>query len=159
MAINARLTTAEADAVIEFLLSGARTTGSSGVATQAAAEHASLTPLFRVGIRQPEPEDLYNAQCAPCHGVEGKGNGVAAIALNPKPRDFTASEFREQFSITELLIAISDGKGSMPAWGQVLSTDQIAVLVQYVRRFSRSTSSSLTDEAHTVWAQRLDWSR
>lgn len=33
---------------------------------------------------------LYDVQCASCHGLQGKGDGVAAAALNPKPRNFTA---------------------------------------------------------------------
>lgn len=32
---------------------------------------------------------LFAAQCVACHGAEGKGNGPAAAALNPPPRNFT----------------------------------------------------------------------
>ena len=28
-------------------------------------------------------------RCSTCHGTEGKGNGPAAITLNPKPRNYT----------------------------------------------------------------------
>lgn len=31
--------------------------------------------------------------CASCHGPSGKGDGVAAAALNPKPRDFSTGDF------------------------------------------------------------------
>lgn len=31
--------------------------------------------------------------CASCHGVAGKGDGAAAAALNPKPRDFSTGDF------------------------------------------------------------------
>lgn len=34
---------------------------------------------------------VFEAQCATCHGVEGKGNGVAASGMNPPPRNFTSS--------------------------------------------------------------------
>lgn len=33
--------------------------------------------------------ELFQAQCVACHGAEGQGNGPAAAALNPKPRNFT----------------------------------------------------------------------
>src|SRR5665213_2833118 len=29
----------------------------------------------------------YHTTCAPCHGESGKGDGPAAVALNPKPQD------------------------------------------------------------------------
>lgn len=31
--------------------------------------------------------------CFSCHGALGKGDGAAAAALNPKPRDFSAGHF------------------------------------------------------------------
>ena len=36
---------------------------------------------------------VYTAQCASCHGQQGKGDGSAARFLDPKPRDFTAAEW------------------------------------------------------------------
>jgi caa(3)-type oxidase subunit IV len=35
---------------------------------------------------------LFAVQCVSCHGAEGQGNGVAASALNPHPRNFTSTE-------------------------------------------------------------------
>ena len=35
---------------------------------------------------------LFKTYCSTCHGESGKGDGVAAAALNPKPRDFTAPD-------------------------------------------------------------------
>src|SRR5205085_11935441 len=32
---------------------------------------------------------LYQANCATCHGMSGKGNGPVAAALSPRPSDFT----------------------------------------------------------------------
>jgi mono/diheme cytochrome c family protein len=32
--------------------------------------------------------------CASCHGSTGKGNGPAAMALSPKPADWTSRRFR-----------------------------------------------------------------
>jgi len=36
--------------------------------------------------------DLFQQNCATCHGVTGTGDGPAAGALNPKPRNFTNPE-------------------------------------------------------------------
>jgi mono/diheme cytochrome c family protein len=40
-------------------------------------------------------KEIYNGKgaCMACHGVEGKGDGAAAVALNPKPRSFAGGEF------------------------------------------------------------------
>ncbi len=37
---------------------------------------------------------LYAAQCAPCHGEGGGGDGPLAVFLMPRPRDFTAARYR-----------------------------------------------------------------
>lgn len=37
----------------------------------------------------PKGKEIYAKQCAGCHGPDGKGDGPAAAAINPKPRDFT----------------------------------------------------------------------
>ena len=34
-----------------------------------------------------EAEGIFKSRCAMCHGPAGKGDGPAAVALNPKPRD------------------------------------------------------------------------
>jgi mono/diheme cytochrome c family protein len=38
--------------------------------------------------------DLYARNCAACHGPEGRGDGPAADALDPRPRDFVAQPLR-----------------------------------------------------------------
>ncbi len=37
---------------------------------------------------------LFRTHCAACHGEEGDGNGTAARFLYPRPRDFSAADFR-----------------------------------------------------------------
>lgn len=39
-------------------------------------------------------QELYERQCAACHGQRGKGDGEAAYLLSPAPRDFTSARFR-----------------------------------------------------------------
>lgn len=36
----------------------------------------------------------YQANCASCHGPEGRGDGPVAMALDPKPRDFAEAQFK-----------------------------------------------------------------
>jgi len=39
-------------------------------------------------------QQTFAKQCAPCHGVEGRGDGEAAYLLYPRPRNFHAGKFR-----------------------------------------------------------------
>lgn len=41
---------------------------------------------------------LYEANCAQCHGINGKGDGSGAGGLNPAPSDFHDNELMENFS-------------------------------------------------------------
>lgn len=36
----------------------------------------------------------FATNCVPCHGEKGDGTGVAAAALNPKPRNFNTEPFK-----------------------------------------------------------------
>lgn len=89
--------------------------------------------------------DLYALLCAPCHGKKGDGRGPAAPWLWPRPRDFSAGEFKWKTTATGApptsrditrTIAFGVPGTSMPAFGDVLSKAQIADLGRMVRAFS-----------------------
>ncbi len=65
--------------------------------------------------------------CVPCHGETFKGNGPAAIALNPKPADWTSPRVQDQ-SDGELFWKISTGRGAMPSWRQLPERERWALL-------------------------------
>lgn len=35
-----------------------------------------------------EAQQIFSGRCSPCHGAAGAGDGAAAAALNPRPRNF-----------------------------------------------------------------------
>jgi len=86
---------------------------------------------------------LYKDLCASCHGTQGKGDGPAAAALNPKPGDFTNCKVMAKESDETLLKIIKGGSQSvarspmMPAWGGALEDQQIKELVAYIRSFCK----------------------
>jgi mono/diheme cytochrome c family protein len=53
--------------------------------------------------------------CVSCHGPQGKGNGPAAAALNPKPADWTSDKIKKETD-GELFWKITNGRGPMPPW-------------------------------------------
>jgi mono/diheme cytochrome c family protein len=86
-----------------------------------------------------EGKKLYGQFCASCHGQGGRGDGPAAAALNPKPRDHTDKEYMSKMSDDDLLKVIKNGGASigksplMPPWGASLKDDQINDVIAYVR--------------------------
>ena len=45
-----------------------------------------------------EAEQIFATRCATCHGPDGAGNGPAAAALDPKPRDFRDASWQASVS-------------------------------------------------------------
>lgn len=87
--------------------------------------------------------ELYVAECAACHGPEGKADGPAAYLLYPKPRDFVNSAFRlvstwERLPTDQdLFHTITRGMpgSSMPPFRHLSESDRWA-LVHHVKSLS-----------------------
>jgi cbb3-type cytochrome c oxidase subunit III len=78
---------------------------------------------------------IYEQNCATCHGVKGKGDGVIGMSLNPKPRNFVEAKFKYGSTDKDLYKVISNGKGVMPPWKGTLNDKQINDVIAYVRAF------------------------
>lgn len=87
-----------------------------------------LTPNVTAG------KELYQNTCITCHGENGDGQGPRAFFIFPKPRDFTHPAATESFSRAHIYERIRMGVlgSEMPAWGQVLTKQQMADLTEYV---------------------------
>jgi mono/diheme cytochrome c family protein len=83
-------------------------------------------------------ETLYESTCQFCHGVAGDGNGPAASALNPKPKDFTDPEFWKNTNNEKIARTIMSGHGrGMPAF-RFLPED-IKAVIDYISHFKKSS--------------------
>ena len=82
-------------------------------------------------------QQLYEANCAACHGLEGYGNGPAAEALPIKPPNFTDGH-TDTHPDGNLHYWIENGiiESGMPAWGEKFDDSDIWHLVNYIRRLS-----------------------
>ena len=82
---------------------------------------------------------LYGQFCVPCHGAAGKGDGAAAAALNPKPRDLTGKAYMANLKDDYLLGIVKKGGASvgksalMPPWGAAMKDDEIQDVIAFVR--------------------------
>jgi mono/diheme cytochrome c family protein len=77
---------------------------------------------------------FYMNNCFTCHGVEGNGQGPRAYFNIPRPRNFTSEASRRILNRPRVFKGITEGRVGtvMPAWGKVLTPQQIANLTEYV---------------------------
>jgi mono/diheme cytochrome c family protein len=96
-----------------------------------ASEKAKKNPAPNDKKTIEQGEKVAKINCVSCHGAKGKGDGAAAVALNPKPADWTSSRVQGE-SDGELFWKITTGRGPMPAWRHLPEADRWAV-VRYIR--------------------------
>lgn len=74
-------------------------------------------------------KQMYASYCAPCHGVDGRGQGPVAPALKTKPEDLTVlsrinhGKFPDAHVVSVLQNGVdipSHGSPEMPVWGPIL---------------------------------------
>jgi len=75
----------------------------------------------------------FNVNCATCHGPKGEGNGVAAAALKPKPRNFATEEFKHGSKAPEVFDTLAKGlPGTAMIAYRHLSEEERWALAYYV---------------------------
>lgn len=77
---------------------------------------------------------LFAESCVSCHGSGGDGRGPRAYFIYPRPLSFVAAENRARLNRGNLFNSIKYGvRGrEMPAWGKVLTDQDLADVAQYV---------------------------
>ena len=80
--------------------------------------------------------DTYQRACARCHGERGQGGAASAEA--PAPRDFTDAAWQESRSASEIAEVVRTGKGPMPSFEGVLNAEEIEAVAEVVRSFGGS---------------------
>ncbi len=89
---------------------------------------------------------FFSTNCAMCHGNEGKGDGPAGQALNPKPRNLVEGKWTQGEGIISHFKVLQNGiqGSSMAAYGHFKPADRWAVL-HYIE--SITTNKSKDDAA------------
>ncbi|MCW8850393.1 MAG: cytochrome c [Melioribacteraceae bacterium] len=81
---------------------------------------------------------LFKTNCASCHGEDGKGDGVAAAALNPLPRNFHILDgWKNGPKFSSIYKTLQEGiaGGAMIAYEFIPVEDRISI-IHYIRTFA-----------------------
>jgi len=105
---------------------------------------AMLMSTVAFGAGDPaKGKESYDMLCGSCHGAVGKGDGAAAAALNPKPRDFSSKDAMTKLEDAYLKDVITKGgaalgkSAAMPPWGAMLKPAQVENVVAYIRTLAK----------------------
>jgi mono/diheme cytochrome c family protein len=113
------------------------TAQTSGVVTVPAPYAGKTNPLANDPQVIEKGKKVYTNDCASCHGEKGLGDGPAASALDPKPKNLvdSAKNNKEDY----LFWRISEGgsmkpfNSSMPGWKGVETEESIWQVVSYIK--------------------------
>lgn len=110
------------------------------VTEPANAPGADATPSFTIlsyPARLPSSalgQQLYQSQCATCHGKDGKG-------VVPGARDFNDLDYMRGNTPASFYAAVTEGRGQMPSFLNTMSSDERWDVVFYMWRFSTSADT------------------
>jgi cytochrome c len=81
---------------------------------------------------------LYAQNCAMCHGAEGKGDGAAGQALNPKPRNLVEGPWKKGGGYIGMFTVLTEGLAgtSMASYGHLSALDRWA-MTQFVNSITK----------------------
>lgn len=81
-------------------------------------------------------KELYNTNCAECHGETGLGDGAKAASLSTAPTSWKEQSELSQLSTNEISDVIAQGAGDMPGFADKLDESQRQAVAAYIRALS-----------------------
>lgn len=81
-------------------------------------------------------KQLYDADCATCHGKKGDGKGPRAKDLKTKPSDFTETEHMMAETSKSMFDVITKGEKPMPSFKDKLSEEDRWNVIDYIWTFT-----------------------
>jgi len=93
-------------------------------------------PLVKNAETLEKGAKIFKSLCASCHGETGKGDVPAMQSLNPKPTDFTSEAFQSQTD-GAIFWKLSEGRGMMASYKNMLSEEDRWAVIYYLRTFKK----------------------
>jgi len=75
---------------------------------------------------------IYGQYCSVCHGDKGKGDGIAAAGLNPKPANHTSDVVQKQTD-GAIFWKITTGRSPMAGYEKTFTPTQRWAMVNFIR--------------------------
>jgi mono/diheme cytochrome c family protein len=110
------------------------------------AEKAQNNPIRFTDVSVARGKDLYQAQCAMCHGEKANGKSELVTEMKIAPPDFTNPSVLGKRTDGELFAIIGKGSELMPGEGHRLTTRQTWDLVNFLRAAEGKTPAVATAE-------------
>lgn len=87
---------------------------------------------------------VYRARCMGCHGADGRGGGLEAASLDPRPSDLASAEEISSYSDAGRVYVIENGLPStaMPGFSEVLTRREVVDVYAYVLEMRGGCSCS-----------------
>lgn len=114
---------------------GHRGSAEASAAGAAAGSAATQKKLSRKAQQLAAAKVLYVANCARCHGADGRSQTPMGTVFNAPNLADAAWWKKERAGDKRLAASIRDGRGGMPAFGKKLSNEEINALVALVKTF------------------------
>lgn len=112
-----------------------------------AAAAAAFMPQAQAGDLSRATRN-YDTYCVQCHGVNRNGQGINSRDMAVQPRDHSDAKGMGDIPDSELARAIKEGGLAvnksvlMPAWGNVLSDEEVKEMVAYLRQVCKCGSAN-----------------
>lgn len=89
-------------------------------------------------------EERYNIYCSMCHGRTGDGNGMVVQRGYRRPPSYHEERLR-QAPVGHFFDVITNGWGSMPAYGWMIPPRDRWAIVAYIRALQLSRTATIND--------------
>lgn len=130
-------------ASLHLLIFGVIAAPVSAFAQQSLALSLASQQLITAGA------EVYQRNCAGCHGIEAKGDGPASKMLSPRPRNLVAGSFKFRSTPT----------GTLPVIGDLIRTIDQGVLGTSMPSFRLMSEREKLAVATYVMSLRPDWAQ
>ncbi len=82
-------------------------------------------------------QKIFKSLCVSCHGENGAGNPVMLKTLNPPPANLTSAKVQQQTD-GEIFWKITEGRGLMASYKNMLSDEDRWAVVKYIRQLGKN---------------------
>jgi mono/diheme cytochrome c family protein len=101
-----------------------------------ASADATKNPLAGQADAVAAGKKTYTTYCVVCHGDKGRGDGIAAGGLNPKPADHSGAKFQKQ-SDGAIFWKLTTGRPPMASYAKTLTETQRWQVITYMRTLAK----------------------